>query len=122
MQSKPPKSRDRGPKSDEDTQTDFGALDVLRNTAAPATGIDATMSDGFALNNQMRVVGSGLLLVGGEAFKWRPWAKEGRQEGPDLGEGAKLRNAKGQWEVNEGSWGILELCWPKPGTSNIMCL
>jgi hypothetical protein len=122
MQSKPPKSRDRGPKSNEDTQTDFGALDVLRNTAAPATSIDATTSDGFALNNQMRVSGCGLLLVGGEAFRWRPWVREGRKEGT-VGEGGagddamtgRLLNGKGQWEVQEGAWGILELCWPKPG-------
>ncbi|KAF2623103.1 hypothetical protein BU25DRAFT_376427 [Macroventuria anomochaeta] len=121
MQSKPPKSRDRGPKSDEDTQTDFGALDVLRNTAAPATSIDATTSDGFALNNQMRVSGCGLLLVGGEAFRWRPWLREGRKEGTvaedGLGEDqmtGRLSNRKGQWEVQEGSWGVLELVWPKP--------
>lgn len=111
LQSKPPKSRDRGPKSDEDTQTDFGALDVLRNTAAPATSIDATTPDGFALNNQMRVSGCGLLLVGGEAFRWRPWVEEGNE-----GVIGKLRNGKGQWEVKEGSWGVLDLVWPKPGT------
>ncbi|KAF1352857.1 hypothetical protein EJ07DRAFT_168760 [Lizonia empirigonia] len=108
MQSKPPKSRDRGPKSDEDTQTDFGALDVLRNTAAPATSIDATTSDGFALNNQMRVSGCGLLLVGGEAFRWRPWAQGGKEgavaEGADVSRTGRLTNAKGQWE----------LVWPKP--------
>ena len=124
MQSKPPKSRDRGPKSDEDTQTDFGALDVLRNTAAPATSIDATTPDGFALNNQMRVSGCGLLLVGGEAFRWRPWLREGRKEGT-VAEGGlgddhmtgRLSNKKGQWEVHEGAWGVLELVWPKPGMS-----
>ncbi|KAJ4343409.1 hypothetical protein N0V95_006671 [Ascochyta clinopodiicola] len=121
MQSKPPKSRDRGPKSEEDTQTDFGALDVLRNTAAPATSIDATTNDGFALNNQMRVSGCGLLLVGGEAFRWRPWVRAGRKEGTvaegGLGDDAmtgRLTNAKGQWEVHEGAWGVLELVWPKP--------
>lgn len=112
MQSKPPKSRDRGPKSDEDTQTDFSALDVLRNTAAPATSIDATTSDGFALNNQMRVSGCGLLLVGGEAFRWRPWVGKGEGAGT-----ARLTNAKGQWEVEQSGWGVLELVWPKPGTS-----
>lgn len=112
MQSRPPKSRDRGPKSDEDTQTDFNALDVLRNTAAPATSIDATTSDGFALNNQMRVSGCGLLLVGGEAFRWRPWKREGEDSMT-----GRLRNKKGQWEISEGGWGVLELVWPKPGRS-----
>ena len=110
MQSKPPKTRDRGPKSDEDTQTDFGALDVLRNTAAPATSIDATTPDGFALNNQMRVSGCGLLLVGGEAFRWRPWVSGEKEDVT-----GRLKNAKGQWEVKEGAWGALELVWPESG-------
>lgn len=114
MQSRPPKSRDRGPKSDEDTQTDFNALDVLRNTAAPATSIDATTPDGFALNNQMRVSGCGLLLVGGEAFRWWPWLGEGTRE---EGGTARLKNKKGQWEIAQGGWGALELVWPKPGMS-----
>ncbi|KAH6639167.1 hypothetical protein C7974DRAFT_306330 [Boeremia exigua] len=110
LQSKPPRTRDRGPKSEESTQTDFNALDVLRNTAAPATSIDATTPDGFALNNQMRVSGCGLLLVGGEAFRWWPWVGAEGEEG-----GMKrLRNAKGAWEVGEGCWGALELVWPKP--------
>lgn len=120
MQSRPPKSRDRGPKSDEDTQTDFNALDVLRNTAAPATSIDATTPDGFALNNQMRVTGCGLLLVGGEAFRWRPWVSAGTAADGGVGGGEatnRLKNKKGQWEIAEGGWGILELVWPKPGTS-----
>jgi NADH dehydrogenase [ubiquinone] 1 alpha subcomplex assembly factor 3 len=109
LQSRPPKSRDRGPKSNEDTQTDFSALDVLRNTVAPATSIDACTSDGFALNNQMR--------IGGEAFRWRPWLKNvgsGVREGEEEMTG-RLLNGKGQWSVEERAWGVLELCWPKPG-------
>jgi NADH dehydrogenase [ubiquinone] 1 alpha subcomplex assembly factor 3 len=124
LKSQPPKTRDRGPKSNEDTQTDFSALDVLRNTVAPATSIDACTGDGFALNNQMRISGSGILLIGGEAFRWRPWLREGRKEGTIGGGGTeddamtgKLLNAKGQWEVEMGAWGVLELCWPKPGMS-----
>ncbi|PSN65189.1 hypothetical protein BS50DRAFT_575253 [Corynespora cassiicola Philippines] len=119
--SRPPKSRDRGPKSNEDTQTDFGALDVLRNTPPPATAIDACTHDGFALNNQVRVSGCGVLLVGGEAFRWRPWLRSDGKEGT-VAEGGvrddvmagRLLNAKGQWEVPDKSWGILELVWPKP--------
>jgi NADH dehydrogenase [ubiquinone] 1 alpha subcomplex assembly factor 3 len=114
MQSNPPKTRDRGPKSDEDTQTDFGALDVLRNTIAPATSIDACTSDGFALNNQVRISGSGILLIGGEAFRWWPWAKEGSTQERHVMSG-KLLNAKGQWEVQPETWGVLELVYPKPG-------
>jgi NADH dehydrogenase [ubiquinone] 1 alpha subcomplex assembly factor 3 len=114
MQSRPPKTRDRGPRSNEDTQTDFSALDVLRNTIAPATSIDACTPDGFALNNQVRISESGILLVGGEAFRWWPWAKRGitNSDNPMVG---KLLNAKGQWEVEKENWGVLELVYPKPG-------
>jgi NADH dehydrogenase [ubiquinone] 1 alpha subcomplex assembly factor 3 len=114
MQSRPPKTRDRGPRSNEDTQTDFSALDVLRNTIAPATSIDACTPDGFALNNQVRISESGILLVGGEAFRWWPWAKRGitNSENPMAG---KLLNAKGKWEVEKENWGVLELVYPKPG-------
>ncbi|KAF1846176.1 uncharacterized protein K460DRAFT_367002 [Cucurbitaria berberidis CBS 394.84] len=121
LQSRPPKTRDRGPRSDEDTQTDFSALDVLRNTAAPATSIDACTSDGFALNNQMRITGCGLILIGGEAFRWRPWLQESNKEGTAAEGGAgddamtgRLLNAKNQWEVQESAWGVLELVYPKP--------
>lgn len=120
--SKPPQSRDRGPKSNEDTQTDFASLDVLRNTAAPATGVDDCANDGFTLNNQVRVRGSGILLVGGEAFSWRPWLREGRKEGTvgqgglgDDGMTGRLHNAKGQWHVPDEAWGLLEMVYPKPG-------
>ncbi|KAF2002050.1 hypothetical protein P154DRAFT_431787 [Amniculicola lignicola CBS 123094] len=121
--SRPPKTRDRGPKSNEDTQTDFGALDVLRNTVAPASSIDACTNDGFALNNNMKIGGSGIMLVGGEVFRWRPWLKEGEGEGEGTaGEGGlgeitlkgRLKNEKGQWHVDNGAWGVLELVWPKP--------
>jgi NADH dehydrogenase [ubiquinone] 1 alpha subcomplex assembly factor 3 len=114
MKSHPPKTRDRGPKSNEDTQTDFSALDVLRNTIAPATSIDACTSDGFALNNNVRLSGSGILLLGGEAFRWWPWAPAGSVEGSS-GMSGKLLNKKGQWDVQEGCWGVLDLVYPKPG-------
>lgn len=84
------------------------------------------MDDGFALNNGMRITGAGVMLVGGEAFKWRPWVRAGRKEGT-LGEGAagddikgvaslggKLKNKKGQWEADKMAWGALDLVWPKP--------
>jgi NADH dehydrogenase [ubiquinone] 1 alpha subcomplex assembly factor 3 len=110
-----PKSKDRGPTSKEDTQTDFGALDVLGGMPPPTTGIDACMDDGFALNNGLRITGAGVMLVGGEAFKWRPWV---RGEGDDIkgvsSMAGKLQNAKGQWEVDRMAWGALDLVWPKP--------
>ncbi|CAD0111193.1 unnamed protein product, partial [Aureobasidium uvarum] len=122
----PPKTKDRGPTSKEDTQTDFAAMNVLGNTPAPTTAIDACAHDGFALNSGLKIAGSGVMLVGGDAFNWKPWIREGRREGT-IGEGAmgddnkgvssvggSLRNNKGQWEVPEHSWGILDAVWPKP--------
>jgi len=47
------------------------------------------------------------MLVGGEAFAWCPWLAGG-------GDGKRLLNGKGQWEVGDDSWGVLSLVWPKP--------
>lgn len=116
------RSHRRGPPRDENSQTDFSALDVLRNTAAPATSIDACTSEGFALNNNMRISGCGVLLVGGEVFRWRPWLSSHRKEGTiqagatgDDAMTGHLLNAKGQWEVPDEAWGLLDMVWPKPG-------
>ena len=100
----------QGPVSQEDTQTDFNEMNVLNNTVAPSTSIDACLDDGFQLNNGLKITGgSGVLLMGGEAFSWRPWtSKKGR-----------LINGKGQWECGKDAWGILDLVWPKPGTSTV---
>lgn len=102
-------------------------MNILGNMPAPTTAVDSCQSDGFALDNGLKIVGSGVLLVGGEAFSWRPWIKEGRKEGT-IGEGAKgdddkgvmsnggkLLNPKGQFDVTDECWGILDLVWPKPG-------
>lgn len=103
----PNKSTDRGPKSTEDTQTDFGSMDVFSNAPAPTASIDACLSDGFHLDNGVKIGdGSGLLLVSGEAFAWRPWEAGGR---------GRLLNQRGQWDTGDGAWGVLGLVWPKPG-------
>lgn len=124
--SRPPKSRDRGPASKEDTQTDFAAMNMLGNMAPPSTAVDACLDDGFALDSGLKVTNAGVLLVGGEAFKWRPWVRPGRKEGT-IGAGSagddskgvssatgKLRNPKGMFEVDKSVWGVLDLVWPKP--------
>jgi hypothetical protein len=104
--SAPPKSTDRGPVSDEDTQTDFSTLNVLGGTAAPTTSIDACLPDGFIFDSGLRIIGgSGCILVGGEAFSWKPWK----------GRNGRLINSKGQWECADEAWGVLDLVWPKPG-------
>ncbi|OAG02319.1 uncharacterized protein CC84DRAFT_1167382 [Paraphaeosphaeria sporulosa] len=111
----------RDPPSDDNTQADFAALDVLRNTVQPATSIDACTSEGFALNNNMRIAGCGVLLVGGEAYRWRPWLNPQGQKGTVEQDAARddamtgrLLNAKGQWEVPDEAWGLLDVVWPKP--------
>jgi len=103
------KSIDRGPPSKEDTQTDFGALNVLGNTPPPTTSIDACLTDGFHLDNGLKVGGgSGCFLVAGEAFSWRPWEATGSSSK------AQMINSKGQWTVAKEAWGILDLVWPRP--------
>ena len=82
---------------------------------APTTSIDACLSDGFHLDNGLKIGGgSGCLLVAGEAFSWRPWEA--------FGSGSEERkrrmlNEKGQWDVQKEAWGVLDLVWPKPGMS-----
>lgn len=106
-----PADRDRGPESKEDTQTDFAALNVLGDIPAPTTAVDACLDNGFHLNNGLRVRGgSGVMMVGGEAFAWNPWKVSG-------GSKADMVNRKGQFEVEEEeAWGILGLVWPRPGS------
>jgi hypothetical protein len=72
----------------------------------------------------MRIKGSGVLLVGGEAFRWRPWLREDGKEGTvaqgGVGDDAmtgRLHNAKGQWDVPDEAWGLLDVVFPKPGMS-----
>lgn len=121
-----PKSKDRGPKSQEDTQTDFTAMNILSNMPVPTTAVDACMDDGFALDSGLKVTGAGILLLSGEAFKWRPWIQEGRREGTIGGGGladdnkgvrsmgGKLQNHKRQFHVDKQAWGVLDIVWPKP--------
>ncbi|KXG47177.1 NADH dehydrogenase [ubiquinone] 1 alpha subcomplex assembly factor 3 [Penicillium griseofulvum] len=109
-----PVSRDRGPESKEDTQTNFDALNVLGNIPAPTTAIDACLDSGFHLNNGVKLTnGDGLLLVGGEAFAWRPWKAVEGAESDRVAKDAML-NSKGQFELDESVWGLLNLVWPKP--------
>ncbi|KAJ5492737.1 hypothetical protein N7539_001483 [Penicillium diatomitis] len=109
-----PTSYDRGPESQEDTVTDFGALDVLGNTPVPSTAIDACLDSGFHLNSGVKITGGdALLLVGGEAFAWRPWRAVEGAENEQIAK-ASMINAKGQFELDEQVWGLLSLVWPRP--------
>lgn len=119
-----PLSKDRGPASKENTQTDFSNLDVLGGTPVPSTAIDACLWDGFHLNNGVKITnGAGVLLVAGEAFAWKPWnaARITGKEG-DKGMGTKrLVNDRGVFEVGSEAWGVLGLVWPKPGMQSPFC-
>lgn len=124
----PPKPiiRYRGPPSSEQTQTDFAALNVLGGMPAPTAAVDACLDDGFHLDNGMKITdGDGVLLVGGEAFAWRPWngdAYTGTLASGGPGAGTKDRersmgmiNERGQFEVAEQVWGLFRVVWPRPG-------
>jgi NADH dehydrogenase [ubiquinone] 1 alpha subcomplex assembly factor 3 len=94
---------------DQPPPTDFARMDVLGQTPPPATSIDACLPDGFVLGDSAVTIsgGSGALLVGGEAFVWRPWDSNTKQ----------LVNGKGQWEVQglDRAFGLLGVVWPRPG-------
>jgi len=106
-----PISRDRGPASKEDTQTDFGKMDILGQMATPATSVDACTSDGFHLNNGIKTSGgSGVLLLDGEAFQWRPWANS---QNPNARIGDLLSNV-GIMSIPETGFGMLTMLYPKP--------
>jgi hypothetical protein len=121
----PPKpiTRDRGPPSSEQTQTDFAALNVLGGVPAPMAAVDACLDDGFNLDNGMKIAdGDGVLLVGGEAFAWRPWKGA---HAPASGGGERLMgmiNEKGQFEVAEQVWGLFRVVWPRPGKPSFISL
>lgn len=86
---------------------------MLGNTPIPSTSIDACLWDGFHLDSGVKITGgTGVLLIAGEAFSWRPW---------EAGTGSsKLVNGKGQWDVGDEVWGVLDLVWPKPGMLLLM--
>ena len=114
-----PATHDRGPPSKEDTQTDFGAMDILGNMAQPATSIDACTSDGFHLNNGIKTSGgSGVLLLGGEAFTWHPWRMMhtgASSWGYSSKEGLNSMLSKnGVLEMGSEGWGVLECLYPRP--------
>ncbi|KAK5197801.1 hypothetical protein LTR92_002046 [Exophiala xenobiotica] len=118
-----PRSHDRGPHSEEDTQTDFSAMDILTSAgvATPATSIDACTHDGFYLNNGIQTHGGmGVLLLDGEAFVWTPWdtssatASIASSTGAGGGGFGSLLDRRGLLTIQPKSLGILGLIYPKP--------
>lgn len=95
-------------------QTSLGLLDILGNTPAPSTSVDICMSSGFQLNSGMRVTdGSGVLLVGGEAFRWRPWESSSSTSTTSK-PNWRLQNKKGQYDIPPQSLNLLSQLWPRP--------
>ena len=87
--------------------SDLSTLNILSGIPSPTTAIDSCMDDGFQLDNGLRIEnGDGVILVGGEAFSWRPW---------EIGNG-QLVNDKGQFEVDDLlAWGVFNIVFPRPG-------
>jgi hypothetical protein len=91
--------------------TDFSQLDMLSSAPVPTTSVDICHADGFSLNSGVEISGGvGALLVGGEAFVWRPWLANGK-----TGKKGGLVNDKGMWEVGEEGFALLGAVWPRPG-------
>lgn len=123
---RPALNPDRGPASEENTQTDFDDLNVLGATPMPTSSVDICTEDGFVLDSGLKITdGDGVMLVEGEAFVWRPWlatpaSSVGSQILKDVnitkaGNGTGgLINAKGLMEIPRHSLGVLGLVWPKP--------
>ncbi|KAL2428707.1 hypothetical protein ABEF95_004619 [Exophiala dermatitidis] len=115
-----PRTHDRGPASEEDTQTDFERMDILANAGAtaPATSIDACIHDGFHLNNGVQTRGGlGVLLLDGEAFVWAPWkaaADADTAASSPNGFDRFLDSRRGILSFPQSSLGIFELVYPKP--------
>lgn len=114
LASRPPTSRDRGPASNEDTQTDFGRLDIFGQNREPSVAINECYSDGFRLGDGRIVRRAGVLCVGGEAFWWRPWEQQGKASGKSAGMSLGVMK-NGQLELDGSTLGILEMVWPRPG-------
>lgn len=104
-----PSPNARLPEAKEDNPgADLNALNVLGNVPAPTTAVEACLDNGFHLDNGLKVRGGdGVLLVGGEAFAWRPWSTKSSK--------AEMVNRKGQFAVDEEVWGLLGVVWPRPG-------
>lgn len=106
------RSRDTGAR--EHRPTDLSSLDVLASAPVPSTNIDATLPRGFMFNSGLSILdGAGALLVGGEAFQWKPWLLNGPEDDP---KNLRLLNAKGQIDLPAEAFSLLSLVWPRPGT------
>lgn len=86
----------------------LSSLDVLGSIPAPPSAVEATYSDGFLLNNGVKVH-DGVMLLNNEVFLWQPALKGGIEE-------SKAKTG-GVLELAEEAWGLLDVVYPKPGGS-----
>lgn len=89
------------------------------NVESPATSVDACVPDGFHLNNGIQTSGgAGILLLGGEAFVWRPWMTTTTAGGAGMGSPgggiSGLLSSTGVLTLPKEAFGVLELLYPKP--------
>lgn len=112
----PPTQRSKPAPRESHRPTDISELDVLGSAPIPSTNIEATLPGGFLLNSGLGIFdGAGALLVGGEAFAWKPWLAKG-EEG-EKENAMRLVNAKGQFDLPAEAFSALSLLWPRPGKS-----
>ncbi|KAH7349767.1 DUF498 domain-containing protein [Plectosphaerella cucumerina] len=98
--------------SKEHRPADLASLDVLASAPVPSTNIDATLPRGFMFNSGLSILdGAGALLVGGEAFEWKPWLLNGPEDDP---KNLRIVNSKGQIELPAEAFSLLSLVWPRP--------
>ncbi|KIW70395.1 hypothetical protein PV04_02669 [Phialophora macrospora] len=121
----PSKTRDRGPTSKEETQTDFSKLDIYASAGVeePATSIDACTHDGFHLNNGVETSGGrGVMLMGGEGFVWSPWARDATISSTSTAAGREQQSSgfsqflttRSILDFPPSAFGLLTLLYPKP--------
>jgi hypothetical protein len=101
--------------SDSATPTDFSKLDVFGNIPQPGGSIESCLNDGFTFSTGLTVTGTGVLIIGGEVFRWFPVGDESSGNSP-YSSAPRMLNSSGQWEVEGNSFGVLDVVWPKPGT------
>lgn len=93
-------------------------MDIFNSssTPQPANAIDACTPTGFHLSNGLKTTdGAGLLLLGGEAFSWRPWTLSASPSAENIkSEGKTLRDNRGMLVLPPEALALLNHLYPRP--------
>jgi NADH dehydrogenase [ubiquinone] 1 alpha subcomplex assembly factor 3 len=89
-------------------------MDIFSGTPEPATSVDACTTDGFHLNNGVKVTNAAVLLAGGEAWAWKPWLALSPPNAPTPKISDMLDPRRGTLVFPEASLSILAHLHPKP--------